>query len=339
MRRLDRDDLAFEDAESLRRTVERVALRHGRRSRAQHGAPRPGEETGLEEERHDLGLAYRAPVEALDCQPLQARRARVLDERRERGAEPGLLGIPKRDERAPAALDEERRLAAEEHDVGAGDPRGAGARALRPRERGAVGLRRVGRRKDERGRLLGLLPQALDRAWQRELRAAEALGEVAAAADAERLQLPQLAVDRRVAARDALRADPVSRDDAVPLEEQLGERARVGLAREEPGGRRPAALRRGDGVRPGAREPPRALLLARGLEAAAGAEASLVASPAQTRSQSAGRATSPSRPVAERRSYQKSAPRLRASLIASCASSSGGGSAPGLPSTGASSRK
>src|SRR5213592_5117821 len=47
--------------------------------RSQHGAPRAGDEAGLEQERHDLGLADRLAVEALDGQPLHAGRPDVLD--------------------------------------------------------------------------------------------------------------------------------------------------------------------------------------------------------------------------------------------------------------------
>ena len=154
---------------------------------------------------------------------------------RERGAEPRLVGLAQRHERAAAALDEERRLAAEQHDVRAGDARRPRARALRPRERGAVRLRRIGRREHERVGLVVFLrtqlAQPLDRAGQRELRAAEALDEVAAAADAERLEVAQLAVDGAVAAGDSFAAHAVARDDPLPLEQQLGERAPLGPAR------------------------------------------------------------------------------------------------------------
>ena len=72
---------------------------------------------------------------------------------------------------------------------------------------------------------------------ERELRAAEALDEVAAPAGADRLEILQLAVDGAVAARDALGAHAVARDDPLPLEQQLRERAPVGAAGEEPVGR------------------------------------------------------------------------------------------------------
>ena len=87
-----------------------------------------------------------------------------------------------------AALDVEHRLGAGEHDVGAGacGP-GSGSLALRPLEHGAVGLGGIGGGEHDRRRrvVVALRAQALDRAGQRELRAAEALDEVAAAGDAD----------------------------------------------------------------------------------------------------------------------------------------------------------
>src|SRR5207302_10703974 len=97
-------------------------------------------------------------------------------------------------------------------------------------------------------------PGPLDGAGNRELCAAEAFDEVAAAADAERLQRTQLSVDGAVAARDAFPAHAVARHDSLPLEQQLGERARVRPSREETAGRRPASLRCGDAGRALARE-------------------------------------------------------------------------------------
>ena len=188
--------------------------------------------------------------------------------RRQRLSQPALLRLAQRDERAAAALDEERRLAAEQDDVRPGHPGCSGSGPLRPRQRGAVGLGRVGGREHERLRLLAVLrpqlAQALDRAAERELRAAEAFDEVAAPAEAERLQRAQLAVDRAVAAGDPLGADAVACDDPVPLQQQLGEGAvgpRPGSAPagpEETAGRAtsgpasPSSPRRG-GARSGAR--------------------------------------------------------------------------------------
>ena len=76
-------------------------------------------------------------------------------------------------------------------------PRGARACALRPRQRAAVGLRRVGRSEHERVAVLlpvAELAQPLDGAAERELRTAEALDEVAAPAEPERLERAQLRV-------------------------------------------------------------------------------------------------------------------------------------------------
>src|SRR6185503_17879820 len=84
-----------------------------------------------------------------------------------------------------------------------------------------------------------------------ELRTAETFDEVAAAARAQGLECTQLRVDRAVAARNPLAAHAVARDDALPLEQQLCERAPIRLgAREQPGRQRPATLGRGHGCRP-----------------------------------------------------------------------------------------
>src|SRR6266545_4976059 len=186
-------------------------------------------------------------------------------------AQPRLVGLAQRHERAAAALDEERRLAAEQHHVRACNARGARAGALRPRQCRAVRLRRIRGGQHERLRFVSLartqLAQALDRAGRRKLRAAEALDEVAAAADAQRLEVAQLAVHSAVAAGDSLAADAVARDDALPLEQELGESAPVWPVRKQPCRRRPAALRRRDvgGALPGEAARPHSLLLLRGI--------------------------------------------------------------------------
>src|SRR6476469_9473572 len=142
--------------------------------------------------------------------------------------------------------------------MGAGDPRGPRRGALRPRQHGAVRLSRVGRREHER---LGLLPvlrsqlaEPFDCPAEGELGAPETLDEVAAPAEPERLERLQLTIDRAVAAGDALAAHAVPYDDALPLDQQLGERAAVGAAGEERRGQRPAALCGGHLARAGARE-------------------------------------------------------------------------------------
>ncbi len=140
-----------------------------------------------------------------------------------------LLGISERQQRLAAAFYEERRLSAEQHDRGAGHAGGATRRPLRPGESGAVRLSRVGGREHERLRLFALarpqLAQPLDRTAERELGAAETLDEVAAAAEPERLERPQLRVDGAVAAGDALGPNAVAGDDPLALEQQLGQRS------------------------------------------------------------------------------------------------------------------
>src|SRR5204863_8206383 len=64
-----------------------------RRLGAEDGAARAGEEARFEEERHDVRLAYRLTVEALDRQAAAAAGADVRDEGRERRAQPCLVGV------------------------------------------------------------------------------------------------------------------------------------------------------------------------------------------------------------------------------------------------------
>ena len=105
------------------------------------------------------------------------------------GSQARVVLLDERDDALAAALDVEHRLGADEHDVRARHARGPAALlvvALGPRQRRAVGLGRVGRGEHERRRRLvvaRLRAQALDRARQRELRAAQALDEVAAPRD------------------------------------------------------------------------------------------------------------------------------------------------------------
>ena len=104
---------------------------------------------------------------------------------------------------APAALHVQRRLVADQHDVGAGDPRRAALLALapRPRQRRPVRLRRVGRGDHQRGSPGSARARRRSTApGQRELRAAHALDEVAAPADAERLEVGEGVVQQREAA-------------------------------------------------------------------------------------------------------------------------------------------
>ena len=77
-------------------------------------------------------------------------RLHVLDQRGQGRPQPLVLGIAQRHDRLAAALDEQRGQAAEQNDVRAGDAGRTRARPLRPRQRGAVGLGRVGRGEHER---------------------------------------------------------------------------------------------------------------------------------------------------------------------------------------------
>ena len=330
----------------------RVVDRGASTLRAQHGAARAGEEAGLDEQRHDLRLGHRLAVEALDREPLRAAaRVTCATSAASAGPQPLLVRLAQRHERPAAALDEERRLAAEQDDVRARDARGAARRpasATAARRRTAAPGRRPRARAAPASSpsLRPQLAQPLDRAAERELRAAEPLDEVAAPAEAERLERLQLAVDRAVAAGDALGADAVARDDPLPLEQQLGERAAVGRGpAKSRAGERPAALRRGDlararGARSGAARRSARAARRSGGRARSGVQASFVTSPAQTSSQSAGSATSASSPVAARRSSQNSALRAeRARGSRRAPRPRAVGAAAGGPSTGASSRK
>src|SRR6266550_3539227 len=244
--------------------LRRGRLESGRRrparpSRTQDGAARAGEETGLDEQRHRVALGDGLAVEALDREALlRAVAANVLDQSGERGPEPTLFRVPQRDQRAAAALDEERGLTAEEDDFRTRDPGCPRPRPFRPRQGRAVRLCGVGGGEHERVGLVALarpqLAEPLDRAAEGELGAPEALDEVAAPAEAERLERLQLAVDGAVPAGNSLCPDAVTGDDPLPLEQQLGEcppirtgpgtwsrdRAKEALRP------RPATLRRGD---------------------------------------------------------------------------------------------
>src|SRR5439155_9543832 len=193
-----------------------------RLSSAKRRAARALDETRVQQERHDRRLRDRLAVDALDCEPLHARPADVVDQRGESFAEPAILRIAQRDERAAAALDEQRRLAAQQDDACARDSGCPRTVALRPGQGGAVGLGGVGRGQDQRLRRLAVpqteLAQPFDGAAERELRPAETLDEVAAAAQPERLERPQLAVDGAVPARDAFRAHAFARHDPVALQ-------------------------------------------------------------------------------------------------------------------------
>ncbi len=112
--------------------------------------------------------------------------------------------------------------------MGARRPRQASVLALRPGERGAVGVRGVGGREDDGERRVGVgLPEGaepVEGAGVRELQAAEAGHEVAAADAAGLLEGLQHRVDGREPARDLLEGDRVAGEDAVALQQLLGER-------------------------------------------------------------------------------------------------------------------
>src|SRR5207248_11204844 len=124
--------------------------------RAQNRPPRAHEEAGFDQQGQHERLGDGLAVEALDGQPFRAAALHLRDERSQRDAEPVLLRLAQRHERAAAALDEERRLASEQDDMRAGNARRATVRALRPRDRSAVRLRRIGGREHKRLRLVAL---------------------------------------------------------------------------------------------------------------------------------------------------------------------------------------
>ena len=95
-------------------------------------------------------LSTTGAVEPLDREAASAVGAHPGDERGDRRPQPLGVGLAQREQRAAAALDVERRLAAEQHDVRARDAGRTGGGPLRPRQDAAVGLRRIGGREHER---------------------------------------------------------------------------------------------------------------------------------------------------------------------------------------------
>ena len=188
-------------------------------------ARKPSSSSGSSHAEPDHGLA----VDLLQRQAADPAAPDGVGERRDGRAEPLVVVGHEHLQALAAALDVEHRLGAGQHDVGAGlARRGARRRSgLRPLQRGAVRLRGVGGGEDDGRRrvVVALRAQALGRARQRELRAAEALDEVAALADADRLQRDERVVQGGEAAGDALGQHVLARDDAVALEQQLGLRA------------------------------------------------------------------------------------------------------------------
>jgi hypothetical protein len=196
-----------------------------------NSSPRTGKEAGLDQELHDDRLDDRLAVEALDREPLRSPTPHVRDKGGESRAKPFGIGLPKRDQRTAASLHEENCFAAEHDHPRSGHSCGTGAGAPRPGDRGAIRLRRVRRGEDERLPLRNRqirrpqLAKALDCARQRELRSTEPFDEISAPAQTERLQNPELRVDRAVSAPDALTAYAVARDDSVALEQELCQRS------------------------------------------------------------------------------------------------------------------
>src|SRR5688500_17914010 len=117
--------------------------------------PRPLAEAELDEQLLDRGADDRLAVEALEGQPLEPPPADMLCESLESLAQPRFVGLVQRHEPLPAALDIERRLSIQQHDVRTGHPCRPAPLVLvpaRPRERCAVRVRGVGRREHERSR-------------------------------------------------------------------------------------------------------------------------------------------------------------------------------------------
>ena len=188
-------------------------------------------------------------VEALDGEALRAARPHVRDERgecrpkplrdRALGAERASVRLARRRARLRrrAARPRRRRpvplarrsvaATAAQHRTAAPDRRQR-ARAPRARLRAAPREARAAARRPREG----------------ELRSAEPLDEVAAPADAERLERLQLRVHGSVPAADPLAANAVARDDPLSLEQELGERAAIGSPANSARRERPSPLRR-----------------------------------------------------------------------------------------------
>ncbi len=151
---------------------------------AQDGSPRPGEEAGLDEQRHSVRLGDRLAVEALDRETLEAGRGaharRARRARRAASPPPGRAAGRASGRRA-------RRRAPPRRRAGRRGRRPRGPRGRPSASATASPRRTAGRDRPRRGRALGsssrTLAQPLDRSRERELGSAETLDEVAAAAD------------------------------------------------------------------------------------------------------------------------------------------------------------
>ena len=196
--------LAGEGASRRRRRARARGAGSGRGRRA-GGAGRGGSPADDQAVGPGAGEGVLA-VDALDADAARQALARGGDQRRERRLHRRVVGRDERQQRAAAALQEQHRPAVDQHDVrrrrcarrGRGRARAtasaapyglAGSAAASTSVSGSCGS---GSRRS-RSRSSG--------ARHGELRAAEALDEVAAPRGADRLQRAELAVDRAVAAR------------------------------------------------------------------------------------------------------------------------------------------
>ena len=158
-----------------------------------------------------------------------------------------IVGGRQRLDRRPAAVDVDDGGAVDQGHVRAGRPlerAPIGVAATRPREGGAVRVRRVGGRQElhdptavarQLARLVAHRPQPIDRARERELCGAQPVDEVAAPDPAGLLHGAQDRVDGREPAVDRLARDRLAGHDAVPFEE--GEGQRMGALGAGDGGR------------------------------------------------------------------------------------------------------
>ena len=188
-------------------------------------------EAGAEQGLLVAGADHRLAVEFLDRQLRQlARRDRIGEGAHRRRQLLARIELGRRRRPRPPRSTKTTGLAVAQQQVGAGSAgRAAAALEFRPGQRGTVGVGRIGRREDQVGAVgFGQRAQALDRAGQRELGAAEALDEVAAASGAEQLEVAELRVEGGEAAGDALGEDRLTGDDAVALQHQLGLGAQAG---------------------------------------------------------------------------------------------------------------
>ena len=69
-----------------------------RNLRAEHGAPWPGEEPCLDEQRHRVTLGDRLAVEPFDGEPLRSAATHMRDERSQCRAQPRFVGVAQRNE-------------------------------------------------------------------------------------------------------------------------------------------------------------------------------------------------------------------------------------------------